>query len=481
MFIGREQELKFLESRYQSNQGELIVMYGRRRVGKTELLKKFCENKQHIFFSCTETTNSKQLRSFSEEILKIHPFSKFMKQFSDWESLFQSLAAFDFTLKPIIVIDEFPYMCKGDSSIPSIIQKIWDSTLKDKNMMLILCGSAMSFMENEILAEKNPLYGRATGVMKVEPMSFYDARDFVPQLNFEEQLEVYAMLGGIPHYLKMFSPLKTLKENVIDAILTPGAVLFSETDFMIRQELREISVYNSIIETIAAGSSKLSEISSRSLIDNNAKTATYLKNLIKLGLVERELSVDAGLKERTNQNRGIYKITDAFFRFWYTFVFPQYSIVAMGDTNGFYDYQILPMLHQYASSTFEQVCKEYLIRRQIRNEVPFRFAKIGRWMGKTTLRDKNKKNEIRIDETEIAILAYNTERTKYIVGECKFKNQPFTYIEYLDTKMKLSDHQVSADFYYVLFSLSGFEDSLLEEAKHNDKLILVSNEELAKG
>lgn len=155
MFIGREQELKFLESRYQSNQGELIVIYGR-RVGKTELLKKFCENKQHIFFSCTETTNSKQLRSFSEEILKIHPFSKFMKQFSDWESLFQSLAAFDFTLKPIIVIDEFPYMCKGDSSIPSIIQKIWNSTLKDKNMMLILCGSAMSFMENEILAKKNP-------------------------------------------------------------------------------------------------------------------------------------------------------------------------------------------------------------------------------------------------------------------------------------------------------------------------------------
>ena len=103
-----------------------------------------------------------------------------MKQFSDWESLFQSLAAFDFTLKPIIVIDEFPYMCKGDSSIPSIIQKIWDSALKDKNIMLILCGSAMSFMENEILAEKNPLYGRATGVMKVEPMSFYDARDFVP-------------------------------------------------------------------------------------------------------------------------------------------------------------------------------------------------------------------------------------------------------------------------------------------------------------
>ncbi len=483
MFVGREKELAFLESKYTVENGQLIVLYGRRRVGKTETLKEFCKNKPHVFFACRECTDKLQLRTFSEKMLKEDiPARRYISQFENWEQAFRSVTDLPSgDKKKLLIIDEFPYMCKGNASIPSVLQNLWDEILKDKNVMIVLCGSSMSFIEKELLSEKNPLYGRATGVYKMTEMDFYDAVKFFPDYSDTDKVIAYSVLGGIPHYLKQFDPKKSLAENIKNNILTKGCVLYSEVDFLLRQELRETPIYNSLIEAIALGNTKLNEISQKSLVDNTSKTSTYLRNLIQLGIVEREFSVDAGTKERANTNRGTYKLTDNFFRFWYAFVFANYSELEAGDIDGVFHYSVEPQLHQFASMPFEDVCRQYVRKLQQANALPFRYAHIGRWTGKTTVRDTSAPGGTRIAETEIDILAVSKSRNEYLVCECKFKNKPFSYSEYLDTIAKLTPQKEKADFYYALFSESGFENKIKEVDNNNKRLWLYKLSDIVSG
>lgn len=474
MFIGRETELKFLNDKYNTENGQLVVLYGRRRVGKTETLREFCKGKPHVFYSCTQSTDKVQLSKFSKQILKEDiPAKQYISEFADWESAFRSVLDLPFgDNKKLLIIDEFPYMCKGNKSIPSVLQNLWDAELKDKNVMIILCGSAMSFIEKELLAEKNPLYGRATGIYKMTEMGFYDAVKFFPEYTDKDKILVYSILGGIPHYLRQFSPKLSVAENIKKNILTKGSVLYSEVDFLLHQELRETPIYNSIIEAVALGNTKLNEISQKSLVEDTSKTSVYLKNLIELGIVEREFSVDSKSKEKANSNRGTYRLTDNFFRFWYAFGFTNISQLEDGDVEGVYDYVIAPALQEFASYTFEDVCKEFVKELQKKNALPFRYSKMGRWTGKTTVRDKDKPNGVRIAETEVDILGIGKSEKEYLVGECKFKNTPFDYSEYLDTVTKLTPLKEGAKFYYALFSESGFDSKVVSEADNNDNVTL---------
>ncbi len=474
MFIGREAELKFLQDKFDNENGQLVVLYGRRRVGKTETLREFCKGKQHVFYSCTQSTDKVQLSKFSKHILKEDiPAKQYISEFADWESAFRSVLDFPFgDQKKLLIIDEFPYMCKGNKSIPSVIQNLWDAELKDKNVMIVLCGSAMSFIEKELLAEKNPLYGRATGIYKMTEMGFYDAIKFFPNYSDKDKVLAYSILGGIPHYLRQFSPKLSLAENIKRNILTKGSVLYSEVDFLLHQELRETPIYNSIIEAVALGNTKLNDISQKSLVEDTSKTSVYLKNLIELGIVEREFSVDSKSKEKANSNRGTYRLTDNFFRFWYAFGFTNFSQLEDGDVDGVYDYVIAPALHEFASFTFEDVCKEFVREMQKKNELPFRYSKMGRWTGKTTVRDKDAPRGVRVAETEIDILGIGKGGKEYLVGECKFKNTPFDYSEYLDTVTKLAPLKEGAKFYYALFSESGFDSKVVSEANANDNIML---------
>lgn len=479
MFIGRKTELQFLEDKYNSPNGQLIVVYGRRRIGKTETLHQFCKGKPHVFFSCRECTDKLQLKNFSVRILneKI-PAANYITEFSDWEKALCSIKDLPYgSSKKLLVIDEFPYMCKGNTSIPSILQNLWDDILKDENVMIILCGSAMSFIENELLAEKNPLYGRATGIYKFKEMGFYEAIQFFPDYSDRDKVIAYSVLGGIPHYLKQFDPKLTIDENIKKNILTKGCTLYSEVEFLLRQELRETPLYNSIIEAVALGNTKLNDISIKSLIDDTSKTSVYLKNLIELEIVEREFSVDDGIKERAKSNRGLYRLTDNFFRFWYAFVFANYSELEDGDVDGVYEYVISPALNEFAALVFEDICREYVREMQKAGTLPFRYAKIGRWWGKTTVR---RKDALEVQETEIDLLAVSKNADNYLLGECKFKNKPFRYSEFLDTAAKLSQQKDKADFYYFLFSESGFDESILQEAESNDRLCLFDLEDIVE-
>lgn len=471
MFVGREIELNFLRNKYDENKGQLIVLYGRRRIGKTETLRKFCEGKPHVFFSCRECTDKLQLKNFSEQLFKEDiPAKQYISEFDDWEKAFRAILDLPYgDNKKLVVIDEFPYMCKENSSIPSILQNLWDEVLKDENVMIILCGSSMSFIEKELLAEKNALYGRATGIYKMREMGFYDAVKFFPDYTDEEKIIVYSILGGIPHYLKQFNSNLSLEENIKQNILTKGCVLYSEVEFLLRQELRETQIYNSIVQAIALGSTKLNDISQKSLVDNNPKTSTYLKNLIELGIIEKEFSVGTSTKEQANKNRGMYRIADNFFRFWYAFAFTNLSALETDDVDGVYQYNIKPNLNKFASFTFEDVCREFIIELQKNNLLPFRYTAMGRWFGKTTIRVKN---NLEIAETEIDILAIAPQDKKYLVGECKYKESEFTYSDYLDVTAKLDEKKENSDFYYALFSKSGFDEKIVEETKTNKTILL---------
>ena len=400
------------------------------------------------------------------------PAKDYISAFTDWERAFRAVLDLPYgNSKKLLVIDEFPYMCKGNPSIPSILQNLWDAAFRDSNVMIILCGSAMSFIEKELLAEKNPLYGRATGIYKMREMGFYDAVKFFPDYSDCDKVLAYAVLGGIPHYLRQWNPKLSVGENIKRNILTKGCILYSEVDFLLHQELRETPIYNSIIEAVALGNTKLNDISQKSLVEDTSKTSVYLKNLMELGIVEREFSVDAKLKKQANSNRGTYRLTDNFFRFWYAFGFANFSQLEDGDVNGVYEFAVEPELHKFASFAFEDVCREFVREMQKKNELPFRYAKMGRWAGKTTVRDDSAASGLRIAETEINLLCIDKDAKEYLVGECKFKKTPFSYSEYLDTLAKLAPQKEYAKFHYALFSESGFDEKIIAEAEKNNTLL----------
>ena len=397
------------------------------------------------------------------------PAKDYISAFTDWERAFRAVLDLPYgNSKKLLVIDEFPYMCKGNPSIPSILQNLWDAAFWDSNVMIILCGSAMSFIEKELLAEKNPLYGRATGIYKMREMGFYDVVKFFPDYSDRDKVLAYAVLGGIPHYLRQWNPKLSVGENIKRNILTKGCILYSEVDFLLHQELRETPIYNSIIEAVALGNTKLNDISQKSLVEDTSKTSVYLKNLMELGIVEREFSVDAKLKEQANSNRGTYRLTGNFFRFWYAFGFANFSQLEDGDVNGVYEFAVEPELHKFASFAFEDVCREFVREMQKKNELPFRYAKMGRWAGKTTVRDDSAASGLRIAETEIDLLCIDKDAKEYLVGECKFKKTPFSYSEYLDTLAKLAPQKEYAKFHYVLFSESGFDEKIIAETEKNN-------------
>lgn len=460
MFIGREAELKFLEEKYNSTGGQLVVLYGRRRVGKTETLRQFCRNKEYIFYTCTELTDEQQLAGFSQRLLEKNvQAAKYIKCFADWEQALRSLKDLPQQNKQLIIIDEFPYMVKGNYAISSILQKLWDEELKQCNIMLVLCGSSMSFIEKEILAEKNPLYGRATGILKMQAMDFYDAQQFFPNYSVEDKITAYAILGGIPHYLKQFSDKLTLAENIERSILSRGSVLYSEVEFLMHQELRETSVYNAVIEAVALGNTKLNEIFQKTQIEKS-KLSVYLKNLLELGILCREFPVDANIKEQANVQRGLYKVTDNFFRFWYAFVFPNISELEAGDAEGIYKYVVLPELDRYTSYIFEDVCQQYLRKQNRKQLLPFYFTRIGRWWNKTD---------------EIDIMAVDYQKQHVLLGECKYKE---SVVDVKDLKYFLTK-QVgeNKERYYYFFSKKGYTQQAYSYAENAD-ISLITAEQL---
>ncbi|WP_461205033.1 ATP-binding protein [Clostridium sp. DL1XJH146] len=457
MFYGRKSELKFLNSLYSNDKAQLVVLYGRRRIGKTELLRFFCKDKPHIFYACRETTDREQISIFSKKLLVGSSLQNYITSFNDWEEAFRFIKDTKMEGKKLVVIDEFPYMVNGNSSIPSILQNLWDEELKNENVMIILCGSSMSFIEKEILGEKNPLYGRTTGIYKLSEFGFSTSCNFFNTWSDAEKISAYSVFGGVPHYLNQIEKDKKLEENIKKHILTKGNILYNEVEFLMKQELRETAIYYTIIEAIAMGNTKLNDIYTKTGIDKT-KISVYIRNLIELNILTREYPVDEGIKKTVNAHNGLYKIKDNYFKFYFRFVFPNITELEEGDVDGVYEFLVKPHLNEFVSFSFEEICIQYMRGLNKELKLPFRFSKIGRWW--------NKKDEI-------DVVAFDNKGNG-IFGECKWKNSNMGVKDLNSLKEKSTSVKGNyTNKYYYLFSKSGFNEELIELAKIDKNVELV--------
>lgn len=455
MFIGREYELENLNKLYKKNEFQFIVMYGRRRVGKTTLISKFCKDKPAIFYVAEEYNDKMALQSFSDKILEYFDMKDFITTFETWEKAFMFLAKQSKDKQFVVVIDEFPYIANANKTIPSMLQNMIDHHLKETKLFFIICGSSMSFFEKEVLSYKSPLYGRRTAQFKIEPFDFYDSSKFFTDYSIEEKVKAYGILGGIPQYLLKFNSKVTIEENIKEEILNRTAYLHEEPKNLLKQELREPATYNSIIEAISKGATKINEISTKTG-EPSDKCGKYIKTLLELRIVSKETPI--GEKESTRKS--IYKIEDNLFRFWYRYVFDNVTLIEQEMVDYVYNKKIEPDINAYLGFIFEDICVQFLKKKNRSMELPFVFENIGRWWGN---------NPIKKRQEEIDILAISKENA--IFGECKWKNEVID-INVVNSLMEKSSLLNYKNKYYVFFSKSGYSNGVIEYAKNNDNVML---------
>ncbi|MEA3294776.1 MAG: ATP-binding protein [Euryarchaeota archaeon] len=394
-FVNRIQELDFLERKYKEPGAQLIIIYGRRRIGKTETVLQFSKPKPSIYFLSTRSNEKDNIDNFFDALYEYFQNETLLRLEKNWENIFQFLSGNKERL--VLVIDEFPYLLESNRAVTSIFQRGWDLYLNKNNIMLILLGSSMSLMESEVLSAKSPLYGRRTGQWRITPLEFTHNREFYPNYTQQEQLYTYSCLGGVPAYLLQFDPSKDFWNNVHDKILSKGEFLFEETDFLLKEELREPKVYSSILKAISQSKTKFSEIMTQTGISKSSLSA-YLETLERLDLVVREIPVT----ETVRSKKGRYFLKDNFFKFWYRYAFPNLRHLESGNSKYVLS-KIKSDFNRYMGHSFEGIAIKYLTGTLQR--MPFEFTDIGRWWHK---------------EMEIDIVALNEDTEKILFCECKW-------------------------------------------------------------
>ncbi|MBI2135901.1 ATP-binding protein [Candidatus Woesearchaeota archaeon] len=396
-FINRKAELEFLEARYKNKQFEFIVIYGRRRLGKTELIKEFVKNKKHIYFLCDKRGTAGNIARFKK--MAAEYFNEAAIETNEPEEVFKHIVKKQ-SDKLVIVFDEFSYLAEKDSSIPSIFQLIIDEVLKDSNIMLILCGSSINMMETGVLSYKSPLYGRKTGHWKVLPFTLKETSEFFANNTTSKNIEFWAVLDGIPFYLEKFSDKKSTLENVEAEILNKNGRLYEEIDFVLKEELREPDAYKSILEAIASGKNKVVEIANKAGIKVQ-DIDKYLKILIRLGIIKKEHPAT----EKAKTKKSIYSFADNFFHFWFEFCEPYKSSI---EINEYAISKVKDDINSFFGKKFENLCRDILIEITKLN-----FTKVGKWWGSNRENDERK-------SIEIDILALNEQTKEILFGECKW-------------------------------------------------------------
>lgn len=458
---GRMRELRSLEELYSRSGFAFAVVYGRRRVGKTSLISEFIDRgeKKAIRFTATENTGRINRESFSSSVFRIYPELSALGSFPSWESAFRYIAGQANGEKLIIEIDEYPYLAKADPAISSEIQKCIDTVLQDTGILLILCGSSMSFMENQVLGYQSPLYGRRTAQYRIMPLDYYDSAEFFGGADPQDRLLGYAAAGGIPQYLNIISQAGTVREGIEKAFFTKYGSLYEEPQNLLKQELREPALYNAIISKIAGGATKLGEIAAK-VGEDDSKVAKYIRTLIDLGILGREVPILS-----KNERNGIYCIKDSMYRFWYRFVPDSVTMIENGYEN-IYERKVEPHIPDFMGHAFETVCRQYLIRLNAQDRLPFLFDEIGRWWGGNPATKK---------ETEVDVVARSGDRL--ILGECKWKNRETGTDVCRDLKERSAVFP-GKDIHYFIFSKSGFTKDLTEEAEGDSRLTLVGLDDL---
>ena len=406
MFIGREKELNALDKLYKSDKFEFIVIYGRRRVGKTELMNQFIGDKKSIYFMGVESNEKQNLENFSNSIIEFSSGIQAETSFASFQAALEYVFRLAQKERMILAIDEYPYVARSSKSLASTLQLLIDKYKDTSKLMLILCGSSMSYMEDHVLAYKAPLYGRRTAQMKILPFDFEESCRYFNNLSDEDKALMYGIVGGTPQYLLQMSDKLSVEENIKNTYLNPMSFLYEEPVNLLKQEVREPAIYTAIITAIATGHTRMSEISTKVGEDTNV-CSNYLKNLMSLGMVQREIPYG----EKASR-KSVYSIEDNMFCFWYRFVMDNNSIIARGAADMVYK-RIEPELSNYMGRVFEEICKQYLWKQLLAGNVPVEFVSLGRWWGNDPIQKR---------QAEIDIMGQQ-DSDSAIFAECNWTNE----------------------------------------------------------
>lgn len=460
MFVGRQKELKSLNQLYQTKKFQCPVIYGRRRVGKTALINEFIKGKDMIYFTGLETNAKQNLENFSKSVFAYTSGLTSTPVFQSFQEALEYVFELSLSKHIILVIDEYPYVAKSYRGFASVLQVLIDKYKDTSNLFLILCGSSMSFMEEQVLSYKSPLYGRRTAQFKILPFDFFESCQCFKNFSKQDMALIYGIVGGTPQYLLQMNDKLSVEENIKNTFLNPNSYLFEEPNNLLKQEVREPAIYNAIISAIATGSTKLSDIANKVGEETSACSA-YLKNLISLGIIKKETPITEKSSRKT-----IYAIEDNMFRFWYRFVPSNMSIIQHGMIDLAYRI-ISEHLSPYMGAIFEEICKQYLWKLNRQDKTAVTFMDLGRWWGG----DPETKSEAEID-----ILAIS-DKNSAIIAECKWTKEDVDS-SVLETLIKRGRLFTFEKKQYYLFSKKGFTSGCREKAKELGNMQLVTYEEM---
>ncbi|MFH1096020.1 MAG: ATP-binding protein [Candidatus Desantisbacteria bacterium] len=455
MFVNRVKELGMLEERYAKGASEFLVIYGRRRVGKTELIRHFVTSKPHIYFLADKRSEKEQLELFSRlcgEYFADHFLS--LQPFNSWDTAFAYLSGKIESNKDtlILVFDEFPYLARINPALPSILQRYWDTSLKEKRIFLILCGSSMSFMEKEVLSYESPLYGRRTGQLLLKPFNFSQLKEFFPQKGLIELVKIASVFGNLPQYLRCVDTEMDIFDNIRKNILQEDKLLFREVTFILMEEFRNPQNYFAILKAISFGKTKTNEIIQITGLEPGM-VGKYLDVLINLGLIERKVPVTE--KNPDKYRKGIYLLKDNFFRFWFRFIYPHLSYLEEGRQDYVMDI-IRRDFDTYVGQAFEPIVREYLI-----HSMPeIGFDKIGAFWD---------------SQEEIDIVGINEEKRSILFGECKWTDKPVdrdVFFALLQKKERVLWHKKERTERFCICSKNGFTEPMKMLAEEKGVLLL---------
>jgi uncharacterized protein len=458
MFVGRAQELTRLRKELSLARPSLVVVYGRRRIGKSALLKEAAKDRPHVLYQATRVTPSLNLEGFKAEIARSLGADPLLDGLGDWLGVLTYLARKAADMPGLIVVlDEFPYLVEGDQALPSIIQKFWDAVVANEGKLnLVLCGSMIAQME-DLLAERNPLYGRQTLPLEVKALPLRDAAGFFPDYPAEDRILAYAIFGGIPFYLRLCDSSASLEENVTNLLLADAGALVDEPNVLLQSELRETQRYASILAAIADGCTKLGEIGGRVRdIKDSVSLSPYMKRLERMRLVRAVHSLDASPKSRDTR----YFVDDPLVAFWHRFVRPNMSSVMQGFGPEIWRHQVAPRLDEYMGGAFEEICRGYA-RRHAQESLPSPAQEIGQIWGA----------DYDID------VAGRLLDGSMVYGECKWRRGAIgaDVLATLIERAGRTDYGRGVeDRYFVLYARTDFKTGVQERAKADGRIVLLT-------
>lgn len=464
MFIGRVSELSALNERYDTGRLEMAVLYGRRRVGKTTLINAFTKGKETIFYTGIEGNAKENLEGLSRSIYALsEDFSDASGSFESFRDALETVFRIAESRRIILVLDEYPYVAASYKAISSLLQVLIDRHQETSKLFLILCGSSMSFMENQVLGYQSPLFGRRTCQFKIKPFGFFEMKEYFRKFSAVDLAMIYGITGGIPLYLSLMNEDLSVGENIKRNFLETNAYLFEEPTNLIKQECRDPAQYNSIIRAVAKGASRMSEISSKTDLDT-ALVANHLSKLTSLGIIKKETPLCGG-----SVRKSIYVLDDSMFRFWYRFI-PEHMAAIQQGMQEMVFRQIEHGLPAFMGGVFEEICKQYLWNLNRQGKAAFVFGDLGRWWGN----DPVNKREAEID------IVCSVDGQPAIFCECKWTNEKVDQ-GVLTALIAKGELFPPGKRHYYLFAKSGFAAGCVQKAAELSNVTLVAFEDMIHG